>query len=154
MKKKAITLTSIIGVLLLSWFAVVGIQQYNKNKKLREEGIRVEALVVNKEVLRSKTHSGKAKDYNLFSQYVIDLAVFIDTTKVKHIETAKKDKNISDKIDALFENSSLNLNPSEYYKVRTAIDVSNYKDISTNQWVTYVYLKDDPEGGRLLMELE
>lgn len=155
MKKKLIIVAGIIGVLLLGLFIVAGVQQYNETKKLKEEGIRVEALVINKEVLKSKTHRGKAKGYNRSSQYVIDLAVFIDTTKAKQVKTPKNEpQNISDKIDALFEKSSLNLNPSEYHKIRTAVDVSNYQDISTNQWVTYVYLKDDPEGGRLLMELE
>lgn len=155
MKKKIIIITSIIGLILLSIFIVAGIQQYNETKKLREEGIRVEAMVINKEVLKSETHRGKAKGYSRSSKYVIDLAVFVDTSKVSQIKTANKEpKNISDKIDALFEKSSLNLNPSEYHKVRTNVDVSNYRDISINQWVTYVYLKDDPEGGRLLMELE
>lgn len=155
MKKKLIIVCSVIGFLIVCLFLVAGIQQYNETKKLKEEGIHVEALVVNKEVLKNKTHRGKAKGYSRSSEYIIDLAVFIDTTKAKKQKEIKTDpKNIYDKIDALFEKASLSLNPTEYHKVRTSVDVSNYKEISVNQWVTYVYLKDDPEGGRLLMELE
>lgn len=155
MKKKLIIVCSIVGFLILGLFLVAGIQQYNETKKLKEEGIQVKALVINKEVLKNKTHRGKAKGYSSSSEYIIDLAVFIDTTKARQAKESKKEtQNISDKIDDLFEKSSLNFNPTEYHKVRTSVDVSNFKDINVDQWVTYVYLKDDPEEGRLLMEIE
>ena len=155
MQNKIIVATSIVGGILILFLIIIGVKQYNETKKLREEGIHVEALVINKEVLKNKTHRGKAKGYSRSSEYIIDLAVFIDTTKAKKQKEIKTDpKNIYDKIDALFEKASLSLNPNEYNKVRTSVDVSNYKEISVNQWVTYVYLKEDPEGGRLLMELE
>ena len=105
--------------------------------------------------MRNKSHRGKAKGNSRSSEYIIDLAVFIDTTKVTQIKkTSKEPQIISDKIDDLFEKSSLNFNPTEYHKVRTSVDVSNFRDINVDQWVTYVYLPDEIENGRLLMELE
>lgn len=155
MKKKITITASIIGVLLMGLFIIAGIEQYNKTKELREKGIRVEALVINKEVLKNKTHRGKSKGYSHSSKYAIDLAVFIDTTKAnKHIKPKEEPQSIDDKIDALFEKTSFNINPSEYHKIRTYVDVSNFRNISANQWVIYVYLPNEIEKGRLLMELE
>ena len=155
MQNKIIVATSIVGGILILFLIIIGVKQYNETKKLREEGIHVEALVINKEVLRNKTHRGKAKGNSRSSEYIIDLAVFIDTTKVTQIKkTSKEPQIISDKIDDLFEKSSLNFNPTEYHKVRTSVDVSNFRDINVDQWVTYVYLPNEIENGRLLMELE
>ena len=155
MQNKIIVATSIVGGILILFLIIIGVKQYNETKKLREEGIHVEALVINKEVLRNKTHRGKAKGNSRSSEYIIDLAVFIDTTKVTQIKkTSKEPQIISDKIDDLFEKSSLNFNPTEYHKVRTSVDVSNFRDINVDQWVIYVYLPDEIENGRLLMELE
>lgn len=155
MQNKIIVATSIVGGILILFLIIIGVKQYNETKKLREEGIHVEALVINKEVLRNKSHRGKAKGNSRSSEYIIDLAVFIDTTKVTQIKkTSKEPQIISDKIDDLFEKSSLNFNPTEYHKVRTSVDVSNFRDINVDQWVTYVYLPNEIENGRLLMELE
>ena len=128
MQNKIIVATSIVGGILILFLIIIGVKQYNETKKLREEGIHVEALVINKEVLRNKSHRGKAKGNSRSSEYIIDLAVFIDTTKVTQIKkTSKEPQIISDKIDDLFGKSSLN-----FYYIYSNFKTKSYEAIDQN----------------------
>lgn len=140
--KKIKIIASIIGSCLLLFFAFVFIKNNQYNKKLREEGIKTQAQVINKEKL--VTTKGKTK------QHYITLAVFEDTA---HIQSTKevvetKPQNINDKIDALFGKTK-SAPIGNYQSIMITVPSEEYTQLNLYDFVAFVYLKDEIKKGKL-----
>ncbi|MCB9032350.1 MAG: hypothetical protein H6553_00775 [Chitinophagales bacterium] len=136
----------VIGLLFFCFFAFVALQNGQYNKKLRKEGIKTKAQVIAKDKL--VTNKGKTKERYL------TLAVFEDTTAIvqpKEKINPKDAKNIDDKIDAIFDN--LNTSASKpignYTTITITVPSEEYNSANMNDFVDFVYLKDEIKKGKL-----
>lgn len=140
-----IFLFSFIGLFVL-FIASIAISNQLYKSKLLNEGIRVEVQVVWMEQAISK--KGVAK------HSYVGLAIY---PVIKHSKknTVKSNQNfIEAKIDAIFENASLNTSYREYQSVRKDISKENYGHLNIGDWVTFVYIEGELKDGKLLMSLE
>ena len=144
-KKIYIICGGLLGVFLI-FIIGLAINKINYEKRLLTEGIRTQAQVINKYHL--KTITGKIK------KSYLELAVFEDTTAIakQKVKEVKKDpKNISDKIDNIFENFGTSKTPTtEYTTVTLSIGLERFGATNIGDKKIFVYIKNEVEDGVLL----
>ena len=100
---------------------------------------------------RETTLKGKTK------KWFVEIAVFEDLKQVEKIKQTTKTEpaNVSDKIDAIFDNLNSNrIVLGDFHIVRLSIAPHNYGAIKVGDWKTYVYKAGEIQDGILLDELE
>jgi len=120
-----------------------------ENRKLFNEGIRVEARILNKNTQGNYSRKGRSK-----KRYYLTLAFFADTAQAKVEIVRPKSENINDKMDALFENVTAQRIMGEYTSGTLTVSNETYQRLKIGDVVTVVHLRGKPETARLLSEVD
>ncbi|MCB0539705.1 MAG: hypothetical protein KDE33_19470 [Bacteroidetes bacterium] len=154
--KKLVGIAAVLGVLIVIFLVVVGIQKHQYKVSLLKNGIRTQAQIVDIIEVSNKEYA-KGRKFKR-TKHFLELALFEqDSLNTQPLETQeKKDiKSGEDVVDSLFD--KIGVKPiayGEYKKVRVQVAGENYKGKKIGDWVTFVYLPNEAEKGLLLDQLQ
>lgn len=151
--KKHPRLYGILSLLSIAFLVFIGKIAYDVHayhERLLSDGIRVQAQVINMETVQTLK---KKKTIHAY----LYLAVFEEMTGIpepkEKVDLASLN-TIDEKIDAMFENLDPIKPIGNYKEVRKDVDLSRYGATQIGDWVTFVYLENELEKGKVLFDLK
>lgn len=152
--KRSLVVLLFILLLLVGSLIFIFFQVNRANQALIDEGIRVEAKVLQKSLDLRKVRL-KRGHYSTEKTYLVKLGFFTTSSekKIKLVISDNSKENFDDKLDRIFANKG-ELSNSNYVSRYVTVSHELYDLLHVDSTYTYVYIEEYPEEGKLLLQLK